>query len=91
MEEAMEDVVDPSVEVLDHDFQTMEILPRVKVEVELYLRAMACQNPDMQLGQDEENEASLEENSTGNYMDYKNVADWEKILVVHRLSPVDIQ
>ena len=65
----MEDAVNPSVEVVDHDFQAMEILPRVKMEVELHLSSTACQNPDMQQGQIEDNEACLEENSTGNYMD----------------------
>ena len=44
----------------------------------------------MQLGQTEDNKASLEENSNGNYMDYEKVAGWEKTLVVHGLSPVDI-
>jgi hypothetical protein len=61
------------------------------MEVELHLSSTACQNSDMQQGETEDNEASLEENSTGNYMDYKKVADWEKTLVVYCLSSVDIQ
>ena len=59
------------------------------MEVELHLSSMACQNPDMQQGQIEDNEASLDENPNGNYMDYKKVVDWE-IRVVHQMNPTDI-
>ena len=62
------------------------------MEVDPDLRSTACQNPDMQLAQIEDNEASLDENPNDYYMDYNKVVDWEMIaLVVHRLSPVDIQ
>ena len=58
------------------------------MEVELHLRSTACQKPDMQQAQIEGIEASLDGNPD---MDYKKVVDWEITLVVHRLSPVDIQ
>jgi hypothetical protein len=61
------------------------------MEVELHLCSTACQTPDMQQAQTGDNEASLDENPDGNYMDYKKVVDWEITWVVHRLSPVDIQ
>ena len=60
------------------------------MEVELHLRPMAC-NPDMQQGQIEDIAVSLDENPYRDYVDYKKLADWEITLVVHRLSPEDIQ
>ena len=58
------------------------------MEVELHLGAMAYQNSDMQQGP---TEVSLDEDPYRDYVDYKELADWEITLVVHRLSPVDIQ
>jgi hypothetical protein len=54
-----------SVEVVDHNYRMIEILPKGWMEVELDLSSMACQSPDIQQAQIEDNEASLDESLNG--------------------------
>ena len=46
----------------------------------------------MQQAQTEDNEANLDEDPNGHYMDCKKIVHWEMTLVVvHSLGPVDIR
>ena len=76
------EVVDPSLEELDHNWQMMKILSRVWMEVDLHLGSTVYQNPGMQ-------EAQNKESLDGSHR--RGMVDGEITLVVHHQSPVDIQ